>query len=238
MKGRKFGCPVNIKNWLIEILDPATADTFVRINGLTSMSRSIEGDTEDGAGDGGEWAEPYITKRNGSVSFEGKPVVNAVTGEPDEGQNILRLFAEEIGCDADATLRLTDPYGRRMLFDCIITSVEESSDSSGSTISYETEMVGEPEYPAYVQVTSVELDPATAQTLSVGDSAKLIQVNVKPDGASNGRFKVSNSNRKAVAVKNITENSFSLLAIATGSAVITVTTVNNNKTVTLNVTVS
>ena len=37
-KGRKNGCPVNIRNWVVSILDVATQQ-FVRIYGLTSRGR-------------------------------------------------------------------------------------------------------------------------------------------------------------------------------------------------------
>lgn len=49
-KGRKNGCPVNIRNWVVSILDVATQQ-FVRIYGLTSLTRTIEGETEDGSAD-------------------------------------------------------------------------------------------------------------------------------------------------------------------------------------------
>lgn len=81
-KGRKNGCPVNIRNWVVSILDVATQQ-FVRIYGLTSLTRTIEGETEDGSADTDIWAEPYITKRSSSCDLEGDKKVIEATGEVD-----------------------------------------------------------------------------------------------------------------------------------------------------------
>ena len=83
-KGRKNGCPVNIRNWVVSILDVATQQ-FVRIYGLTSLTRTIEGETEDGSADTDIWAEPYITKRSSSCDLEGDKKVIEATGEVDPG---------------------------------------------------------------------------------------------------------------------------------------------------------
>jgi len=99
MKGRKNGCPVNIKNWLVFILDVATQE-YVRIYGLNSLNRGIDSETEDGSADTDVWAEPYVTKRSGSISLEGKKVVVEATGENDPGQDMLNSYAEAAGCDA------------------------------------------------------------------------------------------------------------------------------------------
>ena len=90
-KGRKNGCPVNIKNWLIYILDVATNE-FVRIFGLNSLTRSTDSETEDGSADTETWSEPYVTKRSGSLTLEGKEVVVESTGDNDPGQAVMRML--------------------------------------------------------------------------------------------------------------------------------------------------
>ncbi|MDO5300864.1 MAG: hypothetical protein Q4F18_15665, partial [Clostridia bacterium] len=67
-RGRKNGCPVNIRNWLVYILDTGTQE-WMRIYGLTSLTRTVEGDTEDGSADTDTWSEPYVTKRSGSLEL-------------------------------------------------------------------------------------------------------------------------------------------------------------------------
>ena len=181
MKGRKNGCPVNIRNWLVYILDVATND-FVRIYGLSSLTNSIDSDTEDGSADTDLWEEPYVTKRNASVSLEGKQVVEESTGALDEDQEILNGYAEVGGCDGDATLKFVDPYGHAWIADYIVNSHETSSDDSEDTESWDLSQVGEAEKLPYVQVSSVALkDGETAVTtlsMTVGDAAKLITVEI------------------------------------------------------------
>ncbi len=56
-KGRKRGCPVNIRDWVVEIFDHA-AEAWVRIFGLNSLTRGVEGETADRSADTDSWAEP------------------------------------------------------------------------------------------------------------------------------------------------------------------------------------
>lgn len=241
MKGRKNGCPVNIKNWLIYILDVATKE-FVRIYGLISMSRSVDSNTEDGSSDTDTWEEPYVTKRKGSISLEGKPVIVEDTGASDQGQEMLNTYADASGCEADATLKFVDPYGHAFVGDYVVTSREESSDDSGTTLSWDLEQVGETETLPYVHVTGVALADGdteiTELALNVGDPAKLISVKFTPDEASNKRYKVSNNRRSVVTVSNITEDGFSITPVAAGTANVAVTSVSGTKTAAIAVTVT
>ena len=240
-KGRKNGCPVNIKNWLIYILDVATNE-FVRIFGLNSLTRSTDSETEDGSADTETWSEPYVTKHSGSLTLEGKEVVVESTGDNDPGQELLNSYAEAAGCDADATLKVVDPYGHAWVGDYIVTGKETSSDDSGTTLSWDLEQVGEVEVLPYVQVTDVTLkDDSTDVTtlaLTEGGTPKIITVAFAPEGASNKRFKVTNNKRSVVSVSNITEDGFTITPMAVGTATIAVTTANGGKRATLAVTVS
>jgi len=241
MKGRKNGCPVNIKNWLVFILDVATQE-YVRIYGLNSLNRGIDSETEDGSADTDVWAEPYVTKRSGSISLEGKKVVVEATGENDPGQDMLNSYAEAAGCDADATLKFVDPYGHAWVADYIVTSREESADESGETLSWDMEQVGEVEVLPYVQVQSVafEADGSASENLqlAVGGAAKIVSVAFTPAEASNKRFRVTNSKRSVCTVGNVTEEGFTVTPVSAGSATIKVTTASGAKVATLNVTVS
>ena len=240
-KGRKNGCPVNIKNWLVYILDVATQE-FVRIYGMNSLTRSTDSETEDGSAETDVWAEPYVTKRSGSIELEGKEVVVESTGENDAGQEMLNNYADVAGCDADATLKFVDPYGHAWVGDYIVTGREVSSDESGTTLSWSLEQVGEVEVLPYQQVTSVVLkdgdEAATNLSLTIGGAAKIITVDFTPATASNKRFKVTNSKRTVVSVSNVTEEGFTVTPLSAGSATISVTTASGGKTATLTVTVA
>ena len=215
-KGRKNGCPVNIRNWVVSILDVATQQ-FVRIYGLTSLTRTIEGETEDGSADTDIWAEPYITKRSSSCDLEGDKKVIEATGEVDPGQEMLNEYAEMSGCDSDCTLKFVDPYGHGWIADYVVTSAEESSDDSDNSVTWSLEQVGEAEPIQYVQVKAVAAKSggtaAATLEMKVGDSPKLIDVEFTPENASNQRFRVTNNKRSVVQVSDITESGFTLTAV-------------------------
>ncbi len=241
MKGRKRGCPVNIRNWLIYIYDVASS-AFVRIYGLTSMTRNIDSDTEDGSVETDIWEEPYVTKRNGSISLEGKEVVVESTGATDAGQEILNSYAELAGCEGDATLKFVDPYGHAWIGDYIVTGREISADDSETTLSWDLSQVGEVEVQPYVNASSIALkdgsNSAATLAFTEGDSAKIITVEFTPDGTSNKRFKVTNPKKTVATVSNITETGFTVTPVAVGTTTITVTSINGGKTATCAVTVS
>lgn len=243
MKGRKNGCPTNIRDWSIFIQDKTQVnETWIRIKGLTQMTRGTDADTEDGSAATDSHEEPYVTKRSGSLTIEGRPIVDAVTGDRDAGQSMLNDYAEEVGCDGDCTIKIVDPYGAATVADYIVTSTEDSTDETEDTVSWDLEQVGEAERLVYVQMTSVSLkdgnDAASEIALTVGGSPKTITVVFNPDNASNQRYRVATSNKRRVAISNITENSFVLNAMSAGTATVTVTTVNNTKTASLAITVS
>lgn len=241
MKGRKNGCPVNIKNWLIYILNAAT-QTYVRIYGLTSLTRNVDSNTEDGSADTDTWEEPYVTKRKGGLSLEGRPVVEEATGNIDAGQDILNSYADAVGCDGDATLKVVDPYGHAFCADYIVTSREESADDSGTTLSWDLEQVGEAEVLPYTHVTNIALEidgtEATTAEMKVGDPSKLVSIAFTPEEPSNTRFKITNTKRSVATIGNITENGFSITPVAAGTTEVVVTSVNGGKTANLTVTVS
>lgn len=243
MKGRKNGCPTNIRDWAIFIQDKTQAvETWLRIKGLTSMTRGTDADTEDGSAATDAWEEPYVTKRSGSLSLEGKPLVDAATGDRDPGQAMLDDYATETGCDGDATIKIVDPYGMATVADYIVTSKEDSADDTEESVSWDLEQVGEPEVLPYTQLASVALkdgtDAVTTLSIAVGSTPKVITVDFTPADASNKRFRVKSSNKRKVAISNITENSFTLTAMSAGTATVTVTSVNNARTASLAVTVT
>lgn len=239
-KGRKNGCPISLKDYLIEVSEDAT--TWVRVYGLESMTYSIDADTEDGSTATDTWEEPYVTKRSASLSLEGKPVCDQATGAEDAGQAILNEYALLAGCDGDLYVRITDGTGHQKVAVYIVTGVENGAEETEETISWDLEQVGEAEFPAYVQVTGVTLKNGgtaiSTDSVSVGAAAKVIAVEMTPSGASNPRFRVRSSNRKVAYVSDVTASGFTLNYGIAGTATITVTSVNNAQTATIAVTVS
>lgn len=242
-KGRKRGCPVNVRNWVIEIQDKPN-DVWVRIYGLNSLTLNIESETKEGSSETDVWKEPYITKRGGKLKLQGKPVVEASTGARDQGQEMLDAYAELTDCDADATLRITDPYGHSFKADYIITGSEKSADEDGDEVSWDLEQVGEAEAIPYVHIDSIALyDGSTpisqnALSMAVGATPKILTVNFTPSDASNKRFRVTNTAKGVATVSNITETGFTITPVAAGTTTVTVTTIEGGKTYALAVTVT
>lgn len=242
-KGRKNACPTNVRNWAIFIQDKSQqAETWIRIKGLEELTRSTDSETEDGSAATDLWEEPYVSKRSGSLSLSGKPLVDAATGEVDPGQAMLDDYATSGTCDDDATLKIVDPYGTTIVLDVIVTSTETSSDEDEDTKSWDLEQVGDVENLPYVQLSGISLkDGNTAVTslaLQVGDAAKIITIGFTPTNASNQRFRISNGSKRVATVGNITEDSFAITPVSAGTTKIIVTSVNNARTATLTVTVT
>lgn len=242
-KGRKNSCPTNIRNWSIFIQDKSQAEeTWIRIKGLEELTRSTDSDTEDGSAATDLWEEPYVSKRSGSLSLSGKPLVDAATGEVDPGQAMLDDYATSGVCDDDATLKIVDPYGTSIVMDAIVTGTEVSSDEDEDTKSWDLEQVGDIETLPYVQLSGISMkdgsSAVTTLSMQVGDAAKIISIAFTPENASNQRFRISNGNKRVATVGNITEDSFTVTPVSAGTAKIIVTSVNNARQATLTVTVT
>ena len=245
---RKNGCPTNIRDWQVDILNrAATIDnpTWIRIKGLDSLDYSIEGDTEDGSAADQLWSEPYVSKRNGSFTLEGKPVVDAVSGAQDPGQAELDYYATVGGCEGDATLKLTDAYGHSTIMSVVVTSAGRSADDSSETRSWDMEIVGEPAEQAYTQATGIAVkvgsDTASSTaTASVAVGAtQACTVVFTPNTASNQKYYVGSADTSKAKVANVSGLNFDIIGVAaTTSVVINVRSVNNSKTATVTVTVT
>lgn len=198
---RKNGCPMSVREWMVEILSRAATKAepkWIPVKGLSTITLALEADTQDGSAADSLWAEPYVTKRSGKITLEGKPVAEARTGVADAGQAELNYFAALGGCTGDASLRLTDPYGRAQIIDVIVTDVENGSEDNGESISWECEIVGAPEEVAYVQLEQIA--PETQEIrLSVNES-KRISLVFTPENASNRRYSVASENAHFVRV--------------------------------------
>lgn len=239
---RKNGCPFNIRNWQVDIKSRASTalkEVMLRIKGLNSLDYGIEGETEDGSSAESLWGEPYVNKRNGSLSLEGKPATDAVTGAQDPGQAELDYYATQGGCDGDATIRLADPYGRATEMEVVVTSKSRSADDTGETVSWEMEMVGEPRELPYVQVSGVSTDPSESAEVKIGDSKK-VTVTITPAGASNQKFSVASADTSKVKVQNIDGLNFDIVGVAktTEAVNVVVRTMNNSKEAVIAVTVT
>lgn len=239
---RKNGCPTNIRDWQVDVMSRAstTADpVWIRVKGLTSLTPSRDADTEDNSSADSLWSEPYVTKRSGSVALEGKPVYDRVSGAHDPGQAELDYLATVGGCDGDGRIRIVDPCGHSEILDVIVTSAERSVDESSETISWDMEIVGEPEMEPYVQVSNVTTDAGSNVSIAVG-ATKTVNVTFTPTTASNQKYSVASADTTKVKVDNIDGLSFDIIGVAaTTSAVnVVVKTINNAKTVSIPVTVT
>lgn len=241
MKGRKNGCPANIRNWIVRVKNPDDTD-WTRVYGLTKMTRTVEGDTEDGSSDIDDWAEPYVTKRSASIKLEGDSIVDEATGAVDPGQALLSSYAEAVGCSGDLNVWLIDPWGRSVKFDVVVTSHETNAEDTDNTESWDMDQVGAPEVVPYIQVGSIALkdgdNALTTLTADVGDAATLVTVAFTPTNASNQRFRVSNTNRMVATVSDVTEGGFSITPVSAGTATIRVVSINGAKVATVTVTVT
>ena len=243
-KGRKNSCAMNIRDWLVQILDGQSdsAERWVRIYGLTTLKYSTDSETEDGSAADDEWQEPYVIRRSARLTLSGHPVVDAESGDRDEGQELLSQYGEKTGCDGDATLRLIDPYGHAMEADYIVTAVETGSDDGENGVSWELMQVGAPETLPYVQMQSVTLmdgsAPLAGVTIRAGSAPKVVGLAFVPENASNRRYRVHLTGKRYAAISNVTENSFTVTPLAEGEASVTVTTLNGGRTATLRVTVT
>lgn len=236
---RKNGCPFSIRDWQVDVKSRASTsdkEVWLRVKGLTSMDYSLEGDTEDGSTAESLFSEPYVSKRSGSISLEGKPASDAVTGAQDPGQAELDYYSMQGGCDGDATIRITDAYGHSTKLDVVVTSRGRNADDTSETVSWDMEVVGEPEEIPYVQVSSISTSPASTTTVEPGNTQS-VTVTFTPENASNQKYSVASSDTSKVKVQNIDGLSFDIVGIAEGSAGVVVRSMNNSKEAKITVTV-
>lgn len=238
MRGRKNGCPTNIRDWQISILDKGwtAAERWVRIRGLRVMSKTGESETADGSAVTDLWEEPYVTKRSATLKLSGKTIANAATGEKDEGQVILDAYATACGCAGDATIRFVDPYGHAMAADFVVTGAGQEANDTACDVSWELKQVGEAETLPYVPVSAVSVSPATVN-LTVGGAPAQVSVGFTPQEASNRRYRVSVTGRQYAQVSDVTEDGFTVTGLMQGAATVVVTSLNGQKTAQLTVNV-
>lgn len=241
---RKNGCPFSVRDWLIQIRSRYSTNaspTWITIKGANSMDLAFDADTEDGSSAQDLYGEPYVTKRNGTLSLECKRIVDIVTGAKDPGQAEMEYYATLGGCDADARLKITDAVGNSTILDVIVTSAGNSADDTSETVSYDTEVVGEPIPQTYVQATAVAVKdaetPITTLSLAV-NATKELTVAFTPSTASNQKYTVASADTTKVNVIAIDGLTFELQGIAAGVAAVTVTSKNNTRTATVTVTVA
>ena len=239
---RKNGCPTSVRDWIIEIMSRvSTSDnpTWIRIKGLNSITVSNDADTEDGSSADSLYSEPYVTKRSGSISLEGRPIADKVTGAHDAGQAELDYYLTVGGCDGDARLRIVDNCGHAEIWDVTVTGKENGADETSETVSWDLERVGAPESETYVQVTDVATDPAESVSIKAGD-VETVTVAFTPSNASNQKYSVASADTTKVKVENIDGLTFDLVGVAATDNPVTVQvkTMNNAKVATIAVTVT
>lgn len=238
---RKSGCPFTIRDYSVKIENKVT-DEEVQVKGLSEMSVDVEAETDDGKTGEAVWAEMFIRGRSVSGSLSGRPIYDRTTGTRDPGQNLMHKAAYNSGgCDNDQTLIVADAIGRAVKYDCVITTESRSADEDGETISWDWEGVGEPTEVPYVQVTAAAFKDgesnATEVNVSVG-ATKEIKVALTPENASNQRFSYSIADEGVAVMHAIDGANISLRGVAAGNTTLTIKTMNNNITATLNITVA
>ena len=240
MRGRKNANPTNIRDWQISIWNPYEL-CWLRIRGLNSLNYSTDSTTEDGSTSGEDWEEPYVKKRKAALSLEGKPIVDAGTGEIDPGQDLLNDYGEKTRCDADALIRFVDPYGHVLEAYYQITSHEHSSDKDGDKVSWDLEMVGESESLPYIQVSGLSIvslgeEPERIE-LDINDAPRILQVVFTPTNSSNKRYSIKTGGH-VIRVGDITDSEFTVSPLKVGETTITVTSYNNGLTASVAVAVT
>ena len=233
---RKSGCPFTVRDYSIKIENKVT-DEEVLVKGLGEMSVDVESETDDGKTGDSIWSEMFIKGRSVAGSLSGRPIYDRATGVRDPGQNLMHRAAMNAGgCDNDQTIIVADAIGRAVKYDCVITGESVSADEDGETISWDWEGVGEPEELDYVQVTKVGFDQESLN-VQVGATAEL-KVEFTPENASNQRYSYSIADEGVAALNAIDGLNLSIRGVSAGSTTLTIKSMNNNLTATLNITVS
>ena len=238
---RKNGCPMSVKEWVVEILSRAATraePVWIPVKGLSAITLALEAETQDGSAASSLWAEPYVVKRSGKLTLEGRPSACARTGGTDPGQAELSYFASLGGCMGDAALRLTDPYGRSQIIDLVVTDVETETEDGGEKIRWDCEIVGAPEEQGYVQLEAIACTPAQI-ALGVNETAQ-VALAFTPENASNRRFSAASENPHYVRVGSVEDGGFSVTGVmkTDGPVLVRLRSMNNDLTASLAVTVN
>ena len=234
---RKSGCPFTVRDYSIKIENKVT-DEEVLVKGLSEMSVDVDSETDDGKTGDAIWAEMFIKGRSVSGSISGRPIYDRTTGARDPGQGLMHKAAMNAGgCDNDQTLIVADAIGRAVKYDCVITAESVSADEDGETISWDWEGVGEPEELDYVQASKVGFDKSEGLSVKVGATAEL-KVQFTPENASNQRYSYSIGDESVAALNAIDGLNISIRGVSEGQTKLTIKSMNNNLTATLNITVS
>ena len=233
---RKSGCPFTVRDYSIKIENKVT-DEEVLVKGLSEMSVDVDSETDDGKTGDAIWSEMFIKGRSVSGSISGRPIYDRTTGARDPGQGLMHKAAMNAGgCDNDQTIIVADAIGRAVKYDCVITSESVSADEDGETISWDWEGVGEPEELDYVQATKVGFDKASL-SVKVGETAEF-KVKFTPENASNQRYSYSIADEGVAALNAIDGLNLSIRGVSVGETKITIKSMNNNLTATLNISVT
>ena len=233
---RKSGCPFTVRDYSIKIENKVT-DEEVLVKGLSEMSVDVDSETDDGKTGEAIWSEMFIKGRSVSGSISGRPIYDKTTGARDPGQGLMHRAALNAGgCDNDQTIIVADAIGRAVKYDCVITKESVSADEDGETISWDWEGVGEPEELDYVQAAKVGFDKGDTLSVKAGETQE-VKVRFTPEKASNQRFSYSIADEGVAALNAIDGLNLSIRGVSEGSTTLTVKSMNNNLTATLNISV-
>ena len=238
---RKSGCPFNIRDYAVTMKDQVTGE-YVRVKGLDTMKVEVEADTEDGGTGESLWAEMFIKGRSVSGSIGGRPIADRVTGARDPGQALMHRAAfSEGGCMNDCTVRVADPVGQAVEYDCVVTGESVDVDEDGEKITWEWEGVGCPRELPYVQASGLAFrkDGAAVSSVSVAvNGTATVLAAFTPENASNTRFAYSLADAAVAQVESVDGAEIVIRGMSPGETALTLRSMNNGLTAQLTVRVT
>lgn len=219
----------------------ATGTSYVNFSGVKKTVGTYAGNSAKNTA--GAIQLRSSNSNSGLVSTSGDGVVKSVTIDfTDANTNTLSVYGSNTAYESASDLYATTGNTKQgeligeLSSDGTVTFTEDYSfvgvrSKSGAVYVESIKIVWGEASEASVPVTSVSLDKTSA-TLEVGETVSLIAA-VSPDNATNKSVTWSSNNEDVATVEGGV-----VTAVAVGTATITVTTVDGNKTATCAVTVN
>ena len=224
-------CKILARDWLLEIQNPDTL-AWVEVKGINTFTfDGIKNEADTTTFDEDGWQSHLVASRGRSLTCGGIYIEDGTTGARDAGQALVDALADEIGCDSLGSFRLTSPGGNVRSFSASanITGIGGSNDDPTGW-NAELKISGTASL-GVVADTSISSLPATV-TLAIG-ATQLVSTTFTPANTTNQNLTYTTSD----ATKAICTAEGRIVAIATGSATITITS-STSKTDTIAVTIS
>ncbi|MEY8001205.1 phage tail tube protein [Clostridium sp. Mt-5] len=210
----------------------ASTDTdMVPIADMESFTMKIAGKTDDWVPmTTNGWGRSLMTEKSFTITLKGKRNVG------DPGNDYVNNVAWMDGLSCSTRAEIDFPDDSKLNFNCVIDVQNAGGDASTKTapLEFDLKSDGKPTYtPASnIPVTGVMLDKTT-DSIAVGANDTLVAT-VAPSNATNKNVTWSSSDSATATV----DSTGKVTGVAAGTATITVTTEDGNKTATCTVTVA